>query len=67
MRTVAAGMVTQQQQHAERGAVQVSGVFEVYNVALRGAVDALVGIAKFLMRTEIEASLNQNGQLLPIG
>src|SRR5690606_6680729 len=56
--TIAACVVTQQQQHAKRRAVEVGGITQVDHVALGGYLNTLVGIAKLLMSTKIETSLD---------
>ena len=60
-------MVAQQQEHAEGRAVQVGGVAQVDDIASRSDRDALVGVAEILMGPEVEAPLDLDGQLLPIG
>jgi hypothetical protein len=67
LRMIATGVIAQQQQHAEGGAVEVGGALQVNLVALGRAVDAFVGIAKRLMGAEIKTPLNGNGQFLPVG
>jgi hypothetical protein len=46
---------------------RISGVFEVYNIAMRSAVYALVGITKFLRHRNQSAPESLSVSSLPIG
>ena len=65
IRLIAARMVPQQQQHAERRTVEVGGVFQVDDYRIGPIGLAFVGVTKLLMFAEIEAPLDLDRQLIP--
>lgn len=65
IRIITSGMVAQQQQHAERGTVEVGGFLQVNHHRIGPAGLTLVGVTKFLVLAEIEASLDLDGQFFP--
>ncbi len=65
IRRVATGMIAQQQQHAERRAVEVFGVAQVHDIAAR-RTGPFISLAKILMGTDSKAASDADGQLLAI-
>lgn len=63
IRLIATRVVAQQQQHAERGTVEVGGVFQVDDHRIGAIGLTFVGVSKFLVFTEIEAPLDRDRQL----
>ncbi|MNF09647.1 hypothetical protein D3C76_1585850 [compost metagenome] len=57
-------MVTQQQQHAQGGTVEVGGLFQVDHHRLERLV--FVGCSEILMLGEIESSLDRYRQFFPV-
>src|SRR3546814_10365910 len=66
VRLVATGVIAQQEQHAQRRTIHVSGALQIDHITLRIHVLTLVSITEGLMRIEVEASADGYGQLLAI-
>jgi len=64
--TVTAGVVAQQQQHAQGGAVQVGGAAHVDDVVFHTVFGFFVGVSKLLVGTEVETALHLYGEFITI-
>src|SRR3546814_11511401 len=57
VRLVATGVIAQQEQHAQRRTIHVSGALQIDHITLRIPVLTLVSITEGLMRIDVEASI----------
>src|SRR5690554_2553681 len=64
--TVSTGMVPQQEQHTQGGAVEVSGVGEIDHITVDAGITVLISVTEGLMSAEIKTALYPDCQSLTV-